>query len=63
VNIEFGELKNASVVNQKGAYFTELKVQEWDGTVSIIRIPAKSFQAIEQAIVENWLENKKLSIF
>jgi hypothetical protein len=63
VVIQIRELKDAEVVDSLDSNDVIIKIDEKDGSFcgsrSEIKIPAKSYELLEQAIVERWLENKK----
>ncbi|MDD5051039.1 MAG: hypothetical protein PHV93_04895 [Candidatus Pacebacteria bacterium] len=64
--IQLRELKDAEVVVDWGTEDVTIKVTEKDGSFhgarSEIKIPAKSYEMLREAIVEEWLEDKKESI-
>jgi hypothetical protein len=59
-------LRNAEVIEAKDESDVVLKLTEMDGSyygrVSEIKISAESYELLQEAIVENWLKNKKESI-
>ena len=64
--IQIRELKYVDVVDSLDSNDVIIKIDEKDGSFcgsrSEIKIPAKSYELLEEAIVEKWLENKKESI-
>jgi hypothetical protein len=66
VIIQIRELKYADIVAPLDTEDVTIRVVEKDGSLygawSEIKIPAKSYELLEEAIVEKWLENKKESI-
>jgi hypothetical protein len=63
VVIQINELKDITVVESLICKEVTIRIIEKDGSFhgarSEIKIPAKSYELLEQAVVEKWLENKK----
>lgn len=63
MEITIGQLRNVKIKKSRDDKEVTLNLNEQDGniygTMSEIKIPAKSYELLEEAIVENWLENKK----
>lgn len=66
MNINIGDLRNVEVEEVKDSREVVIKLNEMDGnvygTTSEIKITAKSYELLEEAIVEKWLAKKKDSI-
>ena len=62
--IELKQLKYVEILEHRDTGDRTIRVIEYDGsphgTLSEIKIPAKSYKMLEGAIVERWLENKSL---
>jgi hypothetical protein len=63
VDIIVGQLRNARVQKSKDEKEVTIALNEVDGnfygTWNLIKMPAKSFEMLQEAVVEDWLEKKK----
>lgn len=63
MDILIGYLKDVDIEESRDSENLTLKLTELDGSFHgarmVIKIPAKSFNMLEEAIVERWLEKKK----
>lgn len=63
MELKIGCLRNVKIRKSTDGESTTIKLTEMDGNyygaTSEIKIPAKSYEMLEEAIVENWLEKKK----
>jgi len=63
LEILIGYLRNVEVEKSRDEENITIKLNEIDGNVygswANIKIPAKSYEMLEEAIVEKWLEKKK----
>lgn len=64
--IQFKQLKDVEVVEGRDSKDMAIRIIEMDGSfngsLTEIKIPAKSYEMLEGAIVEKWLESKKPTI-
>jgi len=66
LKIEVSDLRNAEVIESVDGNEVVLRLTEMDGNYygssTEIKLPAKSFKMLREAIVEGWLEEKKNQI-
>ena len=60
MDIKIKQLRNAKVIELEDEKEVVLKLTEMDGSKTEIKIPAESYEMLEEAIVENWLEKQKV---